>query len=47
LIEMLLASHGIRDLAAKADEIDESGEPLHFESSESEAEPAGGDANPH
>jgi hypothetical protein len=47
LIEMLLASHGIRDLAAKADEIDESAEPLHFESSEGEEGPAGGDATPH
>jgi uncharacterized protein DUF2721 len=47
LIEMLLASHGIRDLAAKADEIDESAEPLHFESSEGEAGPTGGDATPH
>src|SRR3984957_1553753 len=47
LIEMLLASHGIRDLAAKADEIDESAEPLHFENSEGEVGPAGGDATPH
>ncbi|MFZ0210027.1 MAG: DUF2721 domain-containing protein, partial [Roseiarcus sp.] len=47
LIEMLLASRGIRDLAAKADEIDESAEPLHVESSKGEAEPTGGDATPH
>ena len=47
LIEMLLASHGIRDLATKADEIDESAEPLHFESSEGEAGPSSGDATPH
>ena len=47
LIEMLLASHGIRDLAAKADEIDESAEPLHSEINESEAESAAGDATPH
>jgi hypothetical protein len=47
LIEMLLASHGIRDFAAKADEIDESAEPFHFESREGEAGPAGGDATPH
>jgi hypothetical protein len=47
LIEMLLASHGIRDLAAEADEIDESAEPLHFESSEGEAGPSSGGATPH
>ena len=47
LIEMLLASHGIRDLAAKADEIGEPAEPLHFESSEGEAGTAGEDATPH
>jgi hypothetical protein len=44
LIEMLLASRGIRDLAASAAEDGEAAEPSHDEESEAGARPSSGDS---
>jgi hypothetical protein len=44
LIEMLLASRGIRDLAASASEAGDAGEPLRDEAGQGAAEPSGGEA---
>jgi hypothetical protein len=43
LIEMLLASRGIRDLAASAAEEGEAAEPSHDEGSQGGAQPSSGD----
>jgi hypothetical protein len=42
LIEMLLASRGIRDLAASASEEGDAAEPSHEEEDRDAAEPSGG-----
>jgi hypothetical protein len=44
LIEMLLASHGIRDLAASVTEDGDAAEPSHDEGGQGAAEPSGGDS---
>src|SRR6202050_171020 len=43
LVEMLLASRGIRDLANSASEEGDAAEPLHDEAGKGAAEPSGGD----
>ena len=43
LIEMLLASRGIRDLAASASEDGDAAEPLHYQEGQGAAEPSGRD----
>lgn len=44
LIEMLIASRGIRDMAASASEVGEASEPVHDDAGQDGAEPPSGDS---